>query len=191
MLDKHLIAQIRPMANPANIVFFGDFRVTVLADRLFRVERDAGHIFCDDATEAVWFRDMAPVTFTAIENEGELHIKTEKAELVLCDEIEKSFVILDGKKIALDNSENLGGTYCTLDNCEGGDYIDWQGKVPPKPIELDMGVAAKNGVAVLDYTKSSVLLENGMVEKKRRDELDIYIYSHTVTIIARLCALSI
>ena len=178
MLDKHLIAKTRPLANPANVVFFGDFRVTVLADRLFRVEHDAGRIFCDEATEAVWFRDMPPVPFTAEEDGGFLRVKTDKAELILCEEIEKSFVILDGKKIALDNSENLGGTYCTLDNCEGGDYIEWTGKIPPTPIKLDMGVTAKNGVAVLDYTKSSMLLENGMIEKERRDDLDIYIFAY-------------
>ena len=178
MLDKHLIAKIRPLADPANIVFFGDFRVTVLSDRLFRIEHDAGRIFCDEATEAVWFRDMPPVPFTAEEDGDVLRVKTEKAELVLCEELEKSHVILGGRKIPLDNEENLRGTYCTLDNCEGGNNIDWQGKRPPQPIELDMGVASKNGVAVLDYTKSSVLLENGMVVKDRRDDLDIYVFAY-------------
>jgi len=176
MLEKHLIAKTRPVADPANVIFFGDYRVTVLADRLFRVEHDAGRIFCDEATEAVWFRDMPPVPHTAEEKAGELHVKTEKAELVLCEEIEKSYVILGGKKILLDNSENLGGTYCTLDCCEGGDLLERDGSATP--IALDMGVAAKNGVAVLDYTRSSVLLENGMIEKERRDDLDIYVFAY-------------
>ena len=178
MLDKHLIAQTRPVANGANVVFFCDYRVTVLADRLFRVERDAGRVFCDEATEAVWFRDMPPVPYTAEEAEGALRVKTEKAELVLCEDIKESYVILGGKKIPLDNGENLGGTYCTLDQCDGGDLTDWRGKDAPKPIELDMGVVAKNGVAVLDYTKSSVLLANGMLTKERRDDLDIYVFAY-------------
>ncbi|MBQ8862865.1 MAG: alpha-xylosidase [Clostridia bacterium] len=178
MLDKHLIAEIRPIANPENIVLWGDYRITVLADRLFRVERDEGHIFCDEATEAVWFRDMPPVTFEKTEKDVELCIKTAEATLVICKEFEKSHVILDGKKILLDNSENMRGTYCTLDCCDGCDLIDGTGKNPPKPIELDMGVVAKNGVAVLDYTRSSVLKSDGMVTKVRRDELDLYVFAY-------------
>ena len=39
-LDAHLIAQTRPVADPANVILWGDMRVTVLADRLFRVEKE-------------------------------------------------------------------------------------------------------------------------------------------------------
>jgi len=102
MLEKHLIAKTRPVADPANVIFFGDYRVTVLADRLFRVEHDAGRIFCDEATEAVWFRDMPPVPHTAEEKAGELHVKTEKAELVLCEEIEKSYPLKKNDKVIFD-----------------------------------------------------------------------------------------
>ena len=178
MLEKHLIAKTRPIANPKNIILWGDFRVTVLDDRVFRVERDSGRIFCDEATEAVWFRDMPPVPFETAEKEGMLHVKTAAAELVLCEDFPKSFVILGGKEIALDNRENLRGTYCTLDCCDGCDLIDNTGKNEPKPIELDMGVVARNGVAVLDYTKSSVLKSDGMITKVRRDELDAYIFAY-------------
>ena len=69
MLDAHLIAKTRPQVRPENVVLFGDFRVSVLADRLFRIEKDEKREFCDDATEAVWFRDMAPVPFRGVRNE--------------------------------------------------------------------------------------------------------------------------
>ena len=175
MLDKHLIAKIRPLANKENIVFFKDFRVTVLADRLFRIEKDAEKIFCDDATEAVWFRDMPPVPFETEEKDDAFIVKTEKATLVLFEDIEKSHVILDGKKIALDNKENLRGTYCTLDCCDGEYLVNGENRTP---IQLDMGVVSKNGVAVLDYTKSSLLKSDGMITKERRDELDIYVFAY-------------
>lgn len=35
MLDKHLIAKTRPIANQKNILLWKDYRVTVLGDRLF------------------------------------------------------------------------------------------------------------------------------------------------------------
>lgn len=179
MLDPHLIAKTRPLADPANIVTWGEYRITVLADRLFRVEKDVDKIFCDEATEAVWFRDMPPVNFTKEENENEVHIKTDMAELVLCSEFDNSHVILNGKNIALDNSANLRGTYRTLDSCDGdtlyNGYSLYKGS---SQIELDMGVISKNGVAVLDYTRSSILTNEGMIRKQRQDELDIYIFAY-------------
>ncbi len=177
-LDAHLIAKTRPIADARNLVLWGDFRVTLLADRLFRVEEDAEHIFCDEATEAVWFRDMPPVPFTKEEKDGKLYVSTERATLVLGKTREESYVLLDGKEIALDNSENLKGTYTTLDTCDGDlKKEDKEGRIY-RPISLDMGVVSKNGVAVLDYTKSSVLTEDGVIRRERRDTLDIYIFAY-------------
>jgi hypothetical protein len=39
MLNERLIAQTAPKANEKNIVYWIDYRVTVLADRLFRIEK--------------------------------------------------------------------------------------------------------------------------------------------------------
>ncbi|MBO5023539.1 MAG: alpha-xylosidase [Clostridia bacterium] len=175
MLDQHLIAKTRPIANSENVILFKNFRITVLEERLFRVEKDEGKLFCDDATEAVWFRDMPPVPFETEEKDDTLFVKTSKATLVLCEDMEKSHIILDGKKIALDNKENLHGTYCTLDCCDGEYLVNGEKR---EPIELDMGVVSKNGVAVLDYTKSSILTQDGMICKERHDELDIYIFAY-------------
>ncbi len=177
-LDTHLIAKTRPLADPRNIILWGDLRITVLSDRLFRVEEDTEHLFCDEATEAVWFRDMAPVPFETEEADGKLFVKTEKVTLVLGATREESHMILDGKKIALDNKENLGGTYTTLDTCDGEfKKMDREGMIYA-PIALDMGVISKNGVAVLDYTNSSVLTEEGVIRKERRDTLDLYIFAY-------------
>ena len=175
-LDAHLIAKTRPMANPENIVLWGDMRVTVLADRLFRLEKDEEKIFCDEATEAVWFRDMAPVPFTKEEKDGKLFVSTEKATLVLGEGREDSYVILNDKAVALDNAENLRGTYSTLDRCNGNLYRNDDGS--QTEIALDMGVASRNGVAVLDYTRSSVLTEEGVIRKMRQDSLDLYIFAY-------------
>lgn len=176
MLDKHLIAKTRPLPAPENTVIWREYRVTVLSDRLFRVEKDADKIFCDEATEAVWFRDMPAVDFDKEESSDCLKIKTDAAELVICTEFEQSHVIFGRKKIALDNKENLLGTYTTLDRCDGEYFVEKDGS--RHKIQLDMGVISKNGVAVLDYTDSSVLTQDGMIRKERRDELDIYIFAY-------------
>ncbi len=175
-LDSHLIAKTRPLARPENIILWGDFRVTVLFDRLFRIEKDEARIFCDEATEAVWFRDMEPVSFTTEEHDGSLLIKTEKTMLVLASTIEESYVILNGKEVALDNKENLLGTATTLDTCDGN--LQKQSDGSYAPLTLDMGVVSKNGVAVLDYSKSSVLTDEGLIRKQRQDSLDLYVFAY-------------
>ncbi len=176
MLDNHLIAQTKPISNTANIVLWKNFRVTILADRLFRIEEDEKQIFCDEATEAVWFRNMPPVPFTKEEKNGILLIKTEQATLVLDNTPEIGYIVLEGKQIKLDNSENLRGTATTLDMCDGEFLKQDDGTLAPLP--LDMGVISRNGVAVLDYTNSSVLTNEGLIRKERSDTKDIYVFAY-------------
>ena len=149
MLDAHLIAETRPQVRPENVVLFGDYRISVLADRLFRIEKDEKREFCDEATEAVWFRDMAPVPFTVKETEGGVDITTARVTLAFRNNLEESYVLLDGEKKPLSNEGNLRGTYSTLDRCNGNDYMETDAVTVLRQIELDYGVVSKSGVAVL------------------------------------------
>ncbi len=58
MLAKERIAKTRPLARPENIGVFGQIRVSVLGERLFRIEKSESGAFCDEATLAIWFRDQ-------------------------------------------------------------------------------------------------------------------------------------
>lgn len=84
MLDDHLIAHTRPTANAKNIFISDDVRITVLSDRLFRVEKGG---FCDEATQAVWFRDMPPQKFKAKKSGDIITVKTPACELVLSSDL--------------------------------------------------------------------------------------------------------
>ena len=177
MLDAHLIAKTRPQVRPENVVLFGDIRISVLADRLFRIEKDEKREFCDEATEAVWFRDMLPVSFTVKETETGVDIETERVTLAVRNNFEESFVLIDGVKRPLDNEGNLLGTLTTLDRCDGDTFIE-SDNVTTRKIQLGEGVLSKNGVAVLDYTKSSVLTKDGLIRKERNDSMDIYVFAY-------------
>lgn len=177
MLDAHLIAKTRPQVRPENVVLFGDIRISVLADRLFRIEKDEKREFCDEATEAVWFRDMPPVSFTVKKTEDGVDIETERVTLAVRNKFEESFVLIDGVKRPLDNEGNLLGTLTTLDRCDGDTFIE-SDNVTTRKIQLGEGVLSKNGVAVLDYTKSSVLTKDGLIRKERNDSMDIYVFAY-------------
>ncbi|MBE6665396.1 MAG: DUF4968 domain-containing protein [Ruminococcaceae bacterium] len=177
MLDAHLIAKTRPQVRPENVVLFEDFRISVLADRLFRIEKDEKREFCDEATEAVWFRDMPPVFFTTKETEDGVDIKTKRITLSVKKNFEKSFILMEGEKRPLNNEGNLLGTLTTLDRCNG-DLLVESDNVTVRKIQLGEGVLSKNGVAVLDYTHSSVLTEEGLIRKERNDSMDIYVFAY-------------
>ena len=176
MLDQHLIAKTRPVADSENIIISGDVRVTVLSDRLFRAEKSPEG-FCDEATQAVWFRDMAPVGHSVSEKPGRICIRTEAVELVLNTADLSGHVRLGNEKVPICNCGNLLGTYRTLDGCDGGTYIPYDGS-SPYDITLENGVVARSGVAVFDDSQSLILRADGTLAVRSIAEKDIYIFAY-------------
>ena len=176
MLHKHLIAKTSPTANPKNILFWHDYRITILTDRLFRIENCQSQHFTDQATNTIWFRDMPPVTYTTIEKENSLHIITSQATLVIHDCISDNYIILNGQNVPLDNSANLYGSPFALDGFEGAEKTQNDGT----KIQLDLGfgVISRNGVAVLDDSKTPLLGEDGMVFRRESTDPDLYIFAY-------------
>ena len=172
MLDNHLIAHTGPIAHAKNIFISDDVRITVLSDRLFRVEKGS---FCDEATQAVWFRDMPQQKFKAKKSGDIITVKTSACELVLSSDL-SGCVRFGRKKVPLSNQGNLLGTYRTLDGCDGGTYIPYDGSEPYE-IKLENGVCSRNGVAIYDDSKSLVLQQDGKLSPRQSECRDIYIFA--------------
>ncbi len=175
MLNSGLIVKTSPVACEKNILLWGAYRVTVLGDKLFRLERSPKGIFRDEATQAVWFRDMPKQNFTVTTTEENAIVDTGACKLILGKTRGQVRVELNGKSHALNNKGNLLGTYRTLDGCSGGQYIY---VAPPKDIELSMGVCSKTGVAVLDDSASFTLGQDGEVKNQRAEGSDEYIFAY-------------
>ena len=173
MLDRHLIAKTAPRACPENIVRFGDYRITVLADRLFRIENDPSGRFCDEATQAVWFRNMAPQSFTVRMHPESADITTDRVRLHITADFRDSRVDWDGQDRPLTNAGNLKGTYRTLDTCIG----DWS-ETEKKHIGLSDGVCSRTGVAILDDGASLLLTQKGQVAGRPAEKLDVYVFAY-------------
>ena len=173
MLDKHLIQKTRPLANENNVVVFDNYRVTVLTNRLFRIEKDDAKIFENGATQSVWYRDTAPVNFdTDITNDC-VTIKTDAVTLYLSKTgIEDSYILINGVKTPINNDGNLLGTYRTLDGCDA-DIKDKNKPEVSYKIEIGTGVCSKTGVAVIDDTDSLILDVDGKIKDRRYEEKDI------------------
>ena len=143
MLKEHLIVQTSPQAHEGNIVYWEEYRITVLGKRLFRLERSENRIFRDSATQAIWYRDMPQQVYSVSKSAAKTIIDTGECKLILRRDRRQVCVELNEKSILLDNFGNLWGTYRTLDCCDGDTYYrHWIEGDKPYRIELGKGVCS-------------------------------------------------
>lgn len=176
-LMPHLCISPRPVPNPENVIVHGEYRVTVLTDRLFRVEFGS---FSDEATQSIWYRDHPKVEYRWHVNGTMLVVETAKLTLSIDTRkfMESIIEFLDGTITKLDNSENLLGTCSTLDT--NGSHLRENPAVNQydrEHIPLDMGVCARNGVAVYDDSGSLLLYPNGKLAP-RNGGMDCYVFAY-------------
>ena len=177
MLDQHLIASISPLADPVNIVFWKDYRVTVLQDRLFRIEKSRNKKFRDKATQMVWFRNMPPQEFTVTETQERLEIGTPYCSLLLYEKREDCCIVINREEKAIGNEGNLLGTYRTLDGCNGNVFCGMDG-IGKYTVSLENGVCSQSGVAVFDDVQSLSLGADGKVLPERGEGSDEYVFAY-------------
>jgi len=173
MLNNHLIAKTRPVSIKDNIIYFNNYRITVLGKRLFRIEKNDFKIFNDKPTQSIWFRDFNKQDFNYIIKKEYIKVTVAELSIYININFEKSYIYIDNKKIKLNNNKNLLGTYFSLDRTSGNKHVD--GNIP---IKLNYGVVSKNGVAVLDDSDSLIYNEIGELELKQYEGIDLYIFAH-------------
>ena len=180
MLDKHLVAVTRPKARKENIILWKNYRITVLQDRLFRMEYSPNKKFRDEATQSVWFRDMPTQEFSVTEDKSGLTIQTARCKLIVKENRKDCRVELDGKELELINAQNLGGTYRTLDCCNGRNFVptEWNQSLPAGEVPLGNGVCSLSGVAVFNDENSLTLGVDGEVKAECGDGLDEYVFAY-------------
>lgn len=178
MLDRHLVAVTRPKARQENITLWKNYRITVLQDRLFRIEHSEKKSFRDEATQSVWFRDMPAQAFSVTEEKDCLIIQTPRCKLIIKENRADCRVEFDGKQLEIVNAQNLGGTYRTLDCCNGRNFVPtaWDQSLPAGEVPLGNGVCSRLGVAVFDDANSLTLGEDGEVKAEKGDGTDEYVF---------------
>ncbi len=174
-MKQELQAQVHPKTNEKNIIQGDCYRISVLTERLLRLEYSPEGIFEDRATQAVWNRNFPEASFTLIENANGLEVLTSKVRLIY-DQKEFTPHGLSIQAIGDYSAyhsiwhygepfESLGGTARTLDEADGA-------------IPLEPGVISKNGFSVLDDSNSLVLLEDGWITPRQGQCTDIYFWAY-------------
>ena len=185
---------------PQAVVQGERYRITVLTERMLRIEYSPEGKFVDQETQTVLNRRF-PVPAFRVEDKGDF-ISVITKNLILSYEKDQEF---SGSTLSiqmlgnpylrksgtwfygdsgLESMGNLKGTASTLDNAVGDTYYrdsKDENKVwgePGEPVELCEGLMSRNGFSVIDDSASLVFEENGWVRPAPKGHKDIYFLSY-------------
>ncbi len=153
--------------NEKYMVTEGSVRISVLTDSLIRVENNKKGDFCDGATQSVLNRNFAQPEFTVKKEGNNLIFTTAKNTFCysLSDKKMSYIKLTDGKKVTDYHSGNLMGTCRTLDGTDG-------------KTKIGEGVISKDGVAVLDDSKSLLICADGKILPRSSYGEDKYYFAY-------------
>lgn len=155
-------------------VFVGNkYRITVLTERLVRLEYNENGMFEDYPTELIWYRNLPKPEFTVSETDNTLKIITKYFELFYTKE--KKF---DGGKINPTSNLriNLLNTNKTwyYNHPEARNYGTSPYNLEDK--KFVKGLYSLDGFATIDDSKTSLILENGNFKKRDNIGIDLYVF---------------
>lgn len=160
------------------VIFQGQtYRITVLSERLIRLEYSKDGIFFDDLTEQVINRNFPVPEFTVQQDRKYLVIKTKYFELQYLKE--KPFV---GSKLAPD--ANLKVTLVNTDKLWYFNHPEAR-NFGTSPMGLDensekirytKGLYSVDGFASLDDSKSMILMPDGYLSTTNAERIDTYLF---------------
>lgn len=151
-----------------------NYRITVLTERLLRLEYSQQGKFEDRATQAVLYRDFSVPEFEVKKDKDGIVIQTRYLKVVYDEQPFSS----SGLAIYMlrnpymkqawhygDNGDNLKGTSRTLDGADG-------------EILLEDGILSLSGYSVYDDSDSFIINEEGWVEPGIAGHRDIYFWGY-------------
>ncbi|MGN0443922.1 MAG: TIM-barrel domain-containing protein [Acutalibacteraceae bacterium] len=152
---------------PEYTIIIDETRISVLSDRLLRVEYDKSSRFIDEATQCVWFRNFDKPAFRIEKEKSLVKVITSKTVFTYNTASHKmeSVTLSNGKTVTDYKAGNLKGTYRTLDNTTG-------------KIGLEDGLISTNGVAVFDDSHSHIITSDGQLEERRKTQKDEYYFAY-------------
>ncbi|MCC5891667.1 glycoside hydrolase family 31 protein [Exiguobacterium sp.] len=173
--DNVYTKQMKPQADERAIVQGHCYRFTVLTSQLIRMEYAEDGVFEDRPTQVVWNREFDVPDFRVVENEHELQIITEHVHLyyvkgpfapnTLYVDVKGNFSTYYSRYTFHGVERTLKGTARTLDHVDGA-------------VELEEGIASKQGYAVIDDSTSFIMTDDRFVEPRRKGIHDLYYFGY-------------
>ena len=166
---------IRPQARPEAVVQGKDYRITVLTDRLLRLEYAENGSFRDTASQMALCREFPVPAFTVTEDEKGLTVETDALRLRydrqpfsyqgLTVTMKGAYTLYGSVWHYGEPNRTFGGTARTLDEANG-------------PIPLEDGLTSWQGYAVLDDSHSMGMDADGTLLPARPHGTDLYFFGY-------------
>ena len=155
-------------------VFVGNkYRITVLTERLVRLEYNENGMFENYPTEVIWYRNLPKPEFTVSETDSTLKIITKYFELFY--KKEKKF---DGGKINPTSNLRINllntNKIWYYNHPEARNYGTSPYNLKDK--KFVKGLYSLDGFATIDDSKTSLILENGSFKKRDNAGIDLYVF---------------
>jgi alpha-glucosidase (family GH31 glycosyl hydrolase) len=180
-LGDHFIIDYNNAKSKEKAIFQGKkYRITILTERLIRLEYSTSGIFEDRPTQLALFRNFDVPNIALREDNKFLELTTKYFKLEYAKEKHfNSGAILAGTnlKVTLQNSENkiwyyghpevrnYFGTLTSLDDVD-------------KNVKLKRGLYSLDGFSTIDDSESYVFDEQGMIAPRENKEIDIYLFMY-------------
>lgn len=144
----------------SGVIAFPGGRLSVLTDRLFRVERGET---TDLPTQSIWYRNVSKPEFTSSDDGKKLIVKTDKLTFEYDYLKDKAAVVFPGGKQVSKFGRTLPGTCRTLDMTNGR-------------TKLGKSIVSRSGVAVLDDSDSLLLKEDEYLKRGKCSDKYYFAY---------------
>lgn len=174
MFENHLWT-MEPVGREENTVQGKNYRFTLLTPCLIRMEYREDGKFEDRPTQSVWNRRFDAVPHRLVKDGEGFELFTDRMHVIYSGgPFSKNSLMV--KAIGGlhpfganwyygEEDGNLGGTARTLDGVNGA-------------CALQDGILSQNGCAVLDDSKSLILTEEGWIEPRQGEGVDIYLFAY-------------
>lgn len=155
------------LSNPECVFKGTKYRITVLTERLIRLEYSKTGIFVDNPTSLVLFRKFDKPQFNVQENNNDLIIETNYFKLIY--KKEKNFY---GGKITPSSSLKI-----ELKNTEKSWYYKHP-EVRNYKTDGQKSLYSIDGFVSIDDSNGLIMQQNGAFKKRNSDDIDIYVFMY-------------
>ena len=170
------------VSNDKSIIKGDKYRITVLTERLVRLEYSENGIFEDRATEQVFNRNLEIPKFDVMEDASVVTITTEYFKLNYVKNSHfKGSAVNSGSNLRVELLEQLDASKSNRIWYYGMPEVKNYGSpgfelFDKKKIKLKKSLFSLDGFVTIDDSKSMVFEEDGTLSKRNNDVIDIYLF---------------
>lgn len=173
--NRRYVENTRPIAYADSMVCGEHYRITVLTNRLLRLEYQKDGAFVDEPTQRILNRQFEVPQYSVKETMESLEIITDELHLYYDKKefsaqglrivLNKGYGVYGSTWIYGEEIRTLGGTARTLDNVDG-------------PVEIGPGLLSRNGYTLIDDSTSALLNSEGWVAPRKSVGSDLYFFGY-------------